>query len=85
MNTRFFQILEFSISLEMTNGSCNTVLGCYSPMVVRSLALILKYSPQLLGLLLWLTLDTPDNSLFIESMVACDKLLGKERGPACLK
>ena len=29
--------------------------------------------------------DTPDNSLFIESMVDCDTLLGKELGPGHLK
>ena len=60
-------------------------LPAYSPMVARSLALIFRYSPQLLGPLLWLTLDTSDNSLFIESMVACDKLLGSKLGPARLK
>ena len=60
-------------------------LAAYSPIVAHSLALILRYSPQLLGPLLWLTLDTPNNSLFTESMVACDKLLGNELSPARLK
>ena len=60
--------------------------AAYSPTTARSLALlILRYSLQLLGPSLSLTLDAFNNSLFTESIVHCDMLLGKELGPVRLK
>ena len=59
--------------------------AAYSLTTAHSLALILRYLPRLLGPSLWLTLDTFNNSLFTESLVDCDMLLGKVLGPVHLK
>ena len=64
----------------MTNGGCDTIFAAYSPIIVRSLALILKYLPRLLRPSLLLTPYTQDNSPFTESMVDFDMLHSKAPG-----